>query len=167
RRRTAWAGDVRGGLDSRPATGELYAVAARVAPVAPGSPHCRARRGKHHRAREHDAARRIGEGRGMSIVLRTSELGKRYGERWALRNCTLDLEAGEIVALVGPNGAGKTTLLHLAVGLLAPTTGEVEVFGTNPRESVDALGRIGFVAQETPLYGGFRVGEMVTFGRRL
>jgi ABC-2 type transport system ATP-binding protein len=103
----------------------------------------------------------------MSIVLRSSELGKRYGDRWALRNCTLELEAGAVVGLVGPNGAGKTTLLHLAVGLLAPSAGEVEVFGVDPRKSSSAVSRIGFVAQATPLYDGFRVDEMVTFGRRL
>ena len=103
----------------------------------------------------------------MSIVLRTSELGKRYDHRWALRNCTLELEAGGIVGLVGPNGAGKTTLLHLAVGLLAPSAGHVEVFGSNPRKSSGTLARIGFVAQATPLYDGFRVDDMVTFGRRL
>ena len=103
----------------------------------------------------------------MSIVLRSSELGKRYGDRWALRNCTLELEAGAVVGLVGPNGAGKTTLLHLAVGLLAPSAGEVVVFGVDPRKSSSAVSRIGFVAQATPLYDGFRVDEMVTFGRRL
>jgi ABC-2 type transport system ATP-binding protein len=103
----------------------------------------------------------------MSIVLRTLGLGKRYGDRWALRNCALELEAGDIVGLVGPNGAGKTTLLHLAVGLLAPSAGEVEVFGANPRGNPGALAQIGFVAQATPLYDGFSVDEMVTFGRRL
>jgi ABC-2 type transport system ATP-binding protein len=50
-------------------------------------------------------------------------LGKRYRRTWALRDCALELPKGRIAALAGPNGAGKTTLLHLAVGLLAPTTG--------------------------------------------
>ena len=103
----------------------------------------------------------------MSIVLTASGLGKRYGNRWALRDCSLELEAGHVVGLVGPNGAGKTTLLHLAVGLLAPTAGKVQVFGADPRADVPTLARIGFVAQDTPLYDGFRVGEMMTFGRRL
>jgi ABC-2 type transport system ATP-binding protein len=103
----------------------------------------------------------------VSAVLETTGLGKRYGNRWALRDCSFELEAGHVVGLVGPNGAGKTTLLHLAVGLLAPTAGQVQVFGADPRNDVSTLARIGFVAQETPLYDGFRVGEMVTFGRRL
>jgi len=55
----------------------------------------------------------------MTAVLETDGLAKRYGRRWALRDCTLSIPEGKVVGLVGPNGAGKTTLLHLAVGLLA------------------------------------------------
>ena len=86
----------------------------------------------------------------MTAVLEASGLGKRYGRRWALRDCTLAIPAGQVVGLVGPNGAGKTTLLHLAVGLLAPTAGTIEVLGGRPAESPAQLGRVGFVAQETP-----------------
>jgi ABC-2 type transport system ATP-binding protein len=59
----------------------------------------------------------------VNAVLQTSGLEKAYGRRWALRDCTLKIPEGKVVGLVGPNGAGKTTLLHLAVGLLAPTSG--------------------------------------------
>jgi ABC-2 type transport system ATP-binding protein len=59
----------------------------------------------------------------MTAVIETKALGKRYGHKWALRDCTLSIPKGKVVGLVGPNGAGKTTLLHLAVGLLAPTSG--------------------------------------------
>jgi ABC-2 type transport system ATP-binding protein len=75
--------------------------------------------------------------------------------------------AGKIVALVGPNGAGKTTLLHLAVGLLAPTSGVVHTLGSPPREHADVLARVGFVAQDVPLYPNFRVREMLELGRHL
>ena len=60
-------------------------------------------------------------------AIETHGLGKRYGRTWALRNCTLGIPAGRVVALVGPNGAGKTTLLQLAVGLIGRTTGEIGV----------------------------------------
>ncbi|MFD2352149.1 ATP-binding cassette domain-containing protein [Nonomuraea ferruginea] len=50
----------------------------------------------------------------MTSVLQAQELGKKYGKRWALRECTVDIPAGHVVGLVGPNGAGKTTLLKLA-----------------------------------------------------
>ena len=68
----------------------------------------------------------------MSNALETTKLSKRYGRTWALHDCTLSVPAGRVAALVGPNGAGKTTLLHLAVGLLEPTAGEVQVFGLSP-----------------------------------
>jgi ABC-2 type transport system ATP-binding protein len=50
-----------------------------------------------------------------SVAIRTSGLGKRYGSRWALRDCTLEIPSGSVTALVGPNGAGKTTLLHMVI----------------------------------------------------
>jgi ABC-2 type transport system ATP-binding protein len=94
-------------------------------------------------------------------------LGKRYGEQWALRDCSLAVPAGRVVGLVGPNGAGKTTLLQLAVGLLAPSSGRIELFGATPGKSREGLALVGFVAQEAPLYDDFRVAEILTIGRRL
>ncbi len=94
-------------------------------------------------------------------AIETNRLGKRYGHTWALRDCTLAIPAGRVVALVGPNGAGKTTLLHLAVGLAAPSTGAINVLGNVTPGSDEALSRVAFVAQDTPLYPGFRVAETV------
>ena len=68
----------------------------------------------------------------MNAVVEASGLGKRYGRRWALADCTLAIPAGRVVGLVGPNGAGKTTLLQLAAGLLAPTAGAITVLGKSP-----------------------------------
>ena len=101
-------------------------------------------------------------------ALRTDGLGKRFGSRWALKGCTLDVPAGSVTALVGPNGAGKTTLLQLAVGLRAPSEGRVEVFGGSPRaDANEVLPRLGFVAQEHPLPHGFTVGETLKLGQKL
>ena len=102
--------------------------------------------------------------RSVTAVLRATELGKRYGRRWALRDCTFEIPAGRVVGLVGPNGAGKTTLLHLAVGLLAPTSGSIEVLGLRPAASRAQLGRVGFVAQETPTYPTLSVGDHLRLG---
>ncbi|MGI8562512.1 MAG: ABC transporter ATP-binding protein [Candidatus Dormibacter sp.] len=100
-------------------------------------------------------------------ALRARRLSKRYGDTWALRDCTLNIPPGRVAALVGPNGAGKTTLLHLAVGLIAPTAGDVEVFGWSPRrQPTVVLARVGFLAQDRPLYR-FTVEEMLALGRRL
>src|SRR5690348_1710330 len=88
----------------------------------------------------------------VDAALETDQLGKRYGNNWALRDCSLRLPTGRIAALVGPNGAGKSTLLHLAVGLLRPDAGTVRVFGVSPHGNTAVLADIGFVAQDTPLY---------------
>ena len=75
----------------------------------------------------------------MSAVIDATGLGKRYGRKWALTDCTLEIPAGHVVGLVGPNGAGKSTLLNLAVGLLAPTAGTIEVLGDEPASSPEEL----------------------------
>ena len=103
----------------------------------------------------------------MTTAVETIDLGKRYRGTWALRNCSLEIPAGRIAALIGPNGAGKTTLLNLAVGLLPPTEGTVRVFGAAPADDPMALARIGFVAQDRPLYRGFNVAELLRFGAAL
>jgi ABC-2 type transport system ATP-binding protein len=100
-------------------------------------------------------------------ALEATGLGKRYGRTWALRDCSLALPQGRIAALVGPNGAGKTTLLHLAVGLLAPTAGAIRVLGGTPGRDPALLARVGFVAQDAPLYGDFTVAGHLTMGGRL
>ena len=100
-------------------------------------------------------------------VIECAGLGKRYRRAWALRDCTLQIPAGHVVALVGPNGAGKTTLLNLAVGLATPTTGAVTVLGGTPAGSPDALDRIAFVAQDAPLYKNLPVADMVHVARDL
>jgi ABC-2 type transport system ATP-binding protein len=103
----------------------------------------------------------------VSAVLQTSGLGKQYGRRWALRDCTLSIPAGKVVGLVGPNGAGKTTLLHLAVGLLEPTAGTITVLDSRPAEHPAQLGRVGFVAQDTPCYATLSVADHLRLGRWL
>ncbi len=100
----------------------------------------------------------------MSFVIEASGLGRQYGNHWALRDCTLAIPAGRVVGLVGPNGAGKTTLLHLAVGLLAPTSGSIRVLGATPADGPVQLGRVGFVAQDTPVYSRLSVAQHLQMG---
>ena len=103
----------------------------------------------------------------MTAVLEAHGLGRRYRRRWALSDCTLKIPAGQVVGLVGPNGAGKTTLLHLAVGLLQPTAGTIEVLGDRPAASPAQLARVGFVAQDTPTYSGLTVADHLRLGAHL
>jgi ABC-2 type transport system ATP-binding protein len=100
----------------------------------------------------------------VTAVLETDGLGKRYGRRWALHDCTLSITAGKVVGLVGPNGAGKTTLLHLAVGLTAPTSGTITVLGGEPGDGPAQLARVGFVAQDTPTYAGLSIANHLRMG---
>jgi ABC-2 type transport system ATP-binding protein len=100
----------------------------------------------------------------VTAVLAASGLGKRYGRRWALSDCTLAIPSGRVVGLVGPNGAGKTTLLHLAVGLLQPTSGTIEVLGGRPAGRPAQLAQVGFVAQETPTYATFSIADHLRLG---
>ena len=62
-------------------------------------------------------------------VVAVRNLGTRFGANWVLRNLNLEIERGELVALVGGSGSGKTTLLRQINGLLVPTEGEVRIFG--------------------------------------
>ena len=101
----------------------------------------------------------------MTIAaLETEGLTKRYGRRTALSDTTMTIPAGRVVGLVGPNGAGKTTLLHLAVGLLEPTSGSISVLGDRPGSGPEALARVGFLAQESPLYSRLRIDDHLRAG---
>ena len=100
-------------------------------------------------------------------VVEASALGKRYGRTWALRDCTLEIPAGRVTALVGPNGAGKSTLLNLTVGLTAPSAGAVTVLGGLRAGTPAALDGIAFVAQDTPLYRTLSVADMIYITRSL
>ncbi|QNE18801.1 ABC transporter ATP-binding protein [Kribbella qitaiheensis] len=101
----------------------------------------------------------------MNTVLQAHGLGKKYGRRWALSDCTLEVPAGRVVGLVGPNGAGKSTLLNLAVGLLTPTSGTIEVLGSPAGTSQRA--KIGFVAQDTPTYSRLSIADHLRLGAGL
>jgi len=103
----------------------------------------------------------------MSAILHAQALGKRYGRRQALAECTLEIPPGHVVGLVGPNGAGKTTLLKIACGMLAPTSGRIEVLGEQPAADPTQLARIGYVAQDTPTYPNLSVADHLKLGAKL
>ena len=103
----------------------------------------------------------------MTAAVATDGLGKRYGRRWALSDCPLEIPSGRVTGLVGKNGAGNSTLLNLAAGLLRPTTGTIEVCGGRPASDVAQLAKLGFVAQDTPTYPGLSVRDHLRLGARL
>ena len=103
----------------------------------------------------------------MTAAIEARGLGKQYGRRWALTDCTLSIPAGHVVGLVGPNGAGKTTLINLSTGMLAPTTGRIVVLGKEPASDPGQLASVGYVAQDTPTYSGMSVEDHLRFGAHM
>ncbi|HAP35945.1 MAG TPA: bacitracin ABC transporter ATP-binding protein [Bacteroidetes bacterium] len=63
------------------------------------------------------------------IILRTTNLGKRYKNRWAAQDINLEVHRGDVFGFLGPNGAGKSTSIRMILSLIKPTTGKVELFG--------------------------------------
>jgi ABC-2 type transport system ATP-binding protein len=97
-------------------------------------------------------------------VIRARNLTRDYGATKALRSVSLDVSAGETVALVGPNGAGKSTLLGILAGVLAPTGGSAEVAGVKIPGALEALGRhVGYVPQGESTYPELTVTENLRF----
>jgi ABC-2 type transport system ATP-binding protein len=103
----------------------------------------------------------------VNAIVTTRGLGKQYRRRWALQDCTLEIPGGRVTGLVGPNGAGKSTLLGLAVGMLTPTVGTIEVCGGRPAADSAQLAKVGFVAQDTPTYAGLTVADHLRLGAHL
>ncbi|MFI6318493.1 ABC transporter ATP-binding protein [Nonomuraea sp. NPDC050556] len=98
----------------------------------------------------------------MTVLARTIDVTRRYGEVTALDGVSVEIRQGELVGLLGPNGAGKSTLINLFVGLRRPTSGTVELFGGSPSDPV-VRRSIGVTPQETGLPESLKVGEIVDF----
>ena len=103
----------------------------------------------------------------MAAVLEFDGVSKRYRsffarqERWALRDFSLQIEAGEIVGFLGPNGAGKTTAIHIALGLCSPTQGSGKLLGHSFGDA-SARKRIGFLS-ETPAFYHQKARDVLRF----
>lgn len=81
-------------------------------------------------------------------MIHAAGLGKRFGEKWALRGLDLHVEAGAFLGVLGRNGAGKTTLVRLLTGEMRPTEGTVAVAGMDPAQAPPALRRLAGVMPE-------------------
>jgi len=101
-------------------------------------------------------------------VIQLSRVGRRYGEREALRDVSLSLPTGQTLVVFGPNGAGKTTLLRILATLLRPHTGEVRVLEKQlPAQGWAVRGRIGLLGHEPLLYRELSAAENLRFHARL
>jgi heme exporter protein A len=101
-------------------------------------------------------------------VIQLSGVGRRYGEREALRDVSLSLPTGQTLVVFGPNGAGKTTLLRILATLLRPHTGEVRILEKQlPAQGWAVRGRIGLLGHEPLLYRELSAQENLRFHARL
>jgi zinc transport system ATP-binding protein len=100
------------------------------------------------------------------VLVRADDLSFGYGHEPVLRDVTLEVRAGEFVALVGPNGSGKSTLLKVILGALEPGSGHVGLLGRPPRDVRDRW-RVGYVPQRPSLLSEVpaTVEEIVAAGR--
>lgn len=86
-------------------------------------------------------------------ILATRDLSTSYGDRRAVKHLNLEIERGEILGFLGPNGAGKTTTIRMAMGLIRPTSGTVEVLGQDVAHHAAAvLPRVGALVEAPALY---------------
>ena len=96
--------------------------------------------------------------------LRASQLTKDFGHRTIVKNATLSVHPGEVVTIFGPNGAGKTTLIKILATLLKPTTGKLEIEGTDAIvDYPDVRSALGVVIHENLAYPAFSPYENLKF----
>lgn len=104
----------------------------------------------------------------MSIIIKTKNLTKYYGKLKAVDNVNLTVKKGEIYGFLGRNGAGKTTTIKMMLGIIKPSSGEIEMFGENfKNEKRDTLERIGFAAEFSGFYPNLTGIENLKINTRL
>lgn len=87
------------------------------------------------------------------LILQTKNLGKRFKKRWAVQNLNLEVQRGDVFGFLGPNGAGKSTTIRAVLSLIAPTTGDVELFGRSLRKDREAaLASVGGIVEKPDFY---------------
>lgn len=96
-----------------------------------------------------------------AVQLRAGQVIRRFGALTAVDNVSMQVQPGEVVGLLGANGAGKTTLIRMLLGLLAVTSGSIEMLGGPPGR--ERRRRLGYVPQGLGLYGDLTVRENLSF----
>jgi ABC-2 type transport system ATP-binding protein len=87
------------------------------------------------------------------VILRTTGLTKKFGTRTAVNNLNLEIRRGEVFGFLGPNGSGKSTTVGMVVGLIAPTSGNVQVFGLDLKTHYwEIMRKVGATIESPALY---------------
>ena len=102
---------------------------------------------------------------GDNLPLKMSGVSKWFGSFQAVRNLDFEVPKGSIVGFLGPNGAGKSTSLRMALGVLSPDRGDVQLFGERP--NLESLKRVGFLPEERGLYKKMTARQIITYFARL
>ncbi len=101
-------------------------------------------------------------------TLHATGLGRRFDDRWAVRDVSLDVRRGEVLGLLGPNGAGKTTTVRMLTALIEPTEGTASVEGLDIRTQADAVrSRVGILTETPGLYDKLSARANLDFFGRL
>jgi ABC-2 type transport system ATP-binding protein len=103
-----------------------------------------------------------------TVALHAATLGRRFGDRWAVRDISLDVHRGEVLGLLGPNGAGKTTTVRMLTALIEPSEGTAAVDGFDVRDDADAVrARVGILTETPGLYDRLSATANLDFFGRL
>jgi sulfate transport system ATP-binding protein len=104
---------------------------------------------------------------GERMSIEATHIRKSYGEFEALKDVSLRIESGELVALLGPSGSGKTTLLRIIAGLEVPDSGTIRLNDEDATKATASQRHVGFVFQHYALFRHLTVFENIAFGLRL
>lgn len=99
----------------------------------------------------------------MNTVIKTNNLTKKYKDQYALKDCSININKGEIYGIVGKNGAGKSTLLKLISGITFPTSGDMEIFGETNLYSQRK--RMSSIVENPTLFGELSAKENLEYFR--
>jgi ABC-2 type transport system ATP-binding protein len=104
----------------------------------------------------------------LPVTIRTTGLGRRFGEAWAIRGVDLEVRRGEVLGLLGPNGAGKTTTVRMLTALIEPSEGTATVDGFDIRSAPEAVrSRVGILTETPGLYEKLSAAANLDFFGRL
>lgn len=97
----------------------------------------------------------------QNVTLLVENVTKRYDDFTAVENLSFNIEAGRVFGFLGPNGAGKTTTIRMIVGITAPDTGRIELFGK--KVSSEVQDKIGYLPEERGLYKKMKIFEQLRY----
>lgn len=104
---------------------------------------------------------KMSDSTGTGVTLKISNVTKRFGDFTAVEDLSFEVRAGRVFGFLGPNGAGKTTTIRMIVGITAPDSGSIELFGEHV--SPHLQNRIGYLPEERGLYKKMKVVDQLKY----